>query len=262
MQIKTGNIKEFNQYSQFSTLKDFNNQFEMWLVKHKRDFSKGELVALKRLTRFSAKVPGVSNAKIGTILKSIHEECHGFGISRSTFKRMVLKAKAIGIITVYETERKNGSQTSNLYIFNRFPLNEPPKTEITNHPYKTINLSKTIKKDLNKRNEEMFDATYTNDRIPKPFVQLANYFYTEAKTIEEFWKMTKIAAYRNNREKEVDKVLDFAIHSFKQLIRKLKTPKKVKKPIAYYYGILNKKFEDLYFEELFEMGFPAIENLW
>jgi hypothetical protein len=35
----------------------------------------------------------------------------------------------------------------------------------------------------------------------------------------------------------------------------------VKKPIEYYYGILNKKFENLYFEELFDMGFPAERTL-
>ena len=51
--------------------------------------------------------------------------------------------------------------------------------------------------------------------------------------------MTRVISYGNNREKEDDTVLDLAIHSFKQLIRKLKLGK-VKKPIAYYCGILNK----------------------
>jgi hypothetical protein len=261
MQIKSGNMEEFKHYSQFSSLKEFNHHTEMWLSEHKHHFCKGELIGLKRLIRYSAKIPGVCNAKIGTILKSIHEEFRGNGISRSTFKRMVLKAKAIGIITVYETDRKNGSQTSNLYVYNRFPSNEPPIKEKLDHQYKTNNLSKTNKKDINKRSEEPLDETYTSDRIPNPFDQLVKSFFTEAKTIEEFWKMTKIAAYRNNREKEEDKVLEYSIHSFKQLILKLKSTKKVKKPIAYYYGILNRKFENLYFEELFDMGFPAERTL-
>lgn len=59
---------------------------------------------------------------------------------------MIQRAKEMGIITVHETERKNGSQSSNLYVFNRFPKNEPPKQEEMNHQYKTINLSKTNKK--------------------------------------------------------------------------------------------------------------------
>jgi N-acetylglutamate synthase-like GNAT family acetyltransferase len=237
MHIKSGNIEGFKSYSQFSSLKEFNHHIEMWLAEYKRDLSKSELVAMKRLTRFSAKIPGVCNAKIGTILKSIHEEFRGNGISRSTFKRMILKAKEIGMITVYETERKNGSQTSNLYIFNRFPSNEPPKEVKMDHQNKTINLSKTNKKDINKRCEKSLDETYTNDRVPSPFVQLVKYFFTESKTIEEFWKMTRIAAYRNNRENDEDKVLELSIHAFKQLIGKLKSTKKVQKPLAYYYGI-------------------------
>jgi hypothetical protein len=55
----------------------------MWLAVKKQEFSKGELIGLKRLVRFSAKVPGVCNAKIGTLLKAINDEYHGNGISRS-----------------------------------------------------------------------------------------------------------------------------------------------------------------------------------
>ncbi|WP_253701147.1 hypothetical protein [Bacillus sp. FJAT-29814] len=116
MSIKSGKIEGFEEYSQFANLTDFNHNMEMWLLEQKNHFSKGELMGLKRLVRFAAKIPGVCNTKIGTILKAIHEEYHDNGISRSTFKRMVLKAKEIGILTVHETERKNGSQSSNLYV--------------------------------------------------------------------------------------------------------------------------------------------------
>lgn len=257
MNLKSGNINQFETLSQFKSLKEFNAHIEMWLALHKDKLSKGELVGLKRLIRFAAKVPGVCNAKIGTMLKAIHEEFNGNGISRSTFKRMIAKAVQIGIMTVYETERKNGSQSSNLYVFNRFPKSEPPKEEKMNLPNKTINLSKTKIKEINKRKETELDHTFTSDRVPEPFVQVVRHFFSDAKTIEEFWRMTNIAAYRNNREKEMDSVTTFAIHAFKQLIRKMKSSVKVTKPIAYFYGILNKKLEDLYFEELFEMGFPV-----
>jgi hypothetical protein len=84
MNVKTGSIDQFEEYSKFTSLKEFNSHFEMWMSKLKEEFSKGELVALKRLVRYSAKLPGVSNAKIGTMLKAIHEEYNGNGISRST----------------------------------------------------------------------------------------------------------------------------------------------------------------------------------
>lgn len=65
-------------------------------------------------------------------------------------------------------------------------------------------------------------------------------FFAEATTIEEFWRMTKIAAYRNNREEETDKA--------------------IKKPIADFYGILNKKFESLLFEELSDLEYKLDEK--
>lgn len=284
MTIKSGVIEGFEQYSQFATLGEFNSHLEMWMVEYKKEFTKGELVGLKRLARFAAKVPGVCNAKIGTVLKAIHEEYKDLGISRSTFKRMIIKAKNLGIFTVYETERKNGSQSSNLYVFNRFNNNnEPPKNEILNHHNKTISLLKTNIKKNNKREQtapaeqitDSFEETtrveksieaaatknapedhlFVSDRIPKPFVELVKYFFPAAKAIEEFWRMTTISAYRNNLEKEDETLLAVSLDSFKQLVRKLKLKKPVKNPIAYYTGILNKKFQEIYFGDLFEMGF-------
>lgn len=328
MNIQSGKIEQFETYSQFTSLKDFNTHFELWLTEKKQAFSKGELIGLKRLARFSAKIPGVANAKIGTILKAINEEYHNNGISRSTFKRMVQKAIQQGILTVYETERKNGSQSSNLYIFNRFPSIEPPEAEKMNHPRETIDLSKTNHQKITKRQPEPsqlhetfvcnqiaqqselnhtfvsgrdpqpselnhtifndrvtqssvlnhtfaksqesqqsklisgrapqpseLNHTFTSDRVPQPFVQLAKYFFPEAKTIEDMWHMVKIAAYRNNSETQTEQVLEIAIHSFKQLIRKMKLTQTVKKPIAYFYGILDKQFERAYYVDLYDMGF-------
>lgn len=257
MNLKSGQIERFEEFSQFTSLQEFNHHIEMWMSANKHEFSKGELVGLKRLVRFSAKIPGVCNAKIGTVLKAINKDYNDNGISRSTFKRMIQKAIALGIMTVHKMERKNGSQSSNLYVFNRFPTNEPPKEEILNHHNETNNLSKTNNQKINKRTEEPseLDFTFVSDRVPQPFIHLVKYFFPEANTIEEYWKMTQIAAYRNNREKETEQVLTTALRSFKQLISKLKSTKAIKKPIAYFYGILEKKFEELYFEELFEIGF-------
>lgn len=245
MNLKSGEITGFEQFSQFTNLKEFNHHMERWLLQCKHEFSKGELVGLKRLVRFAAKIPGVCNAKIGTLLKAIHEEYHNNGISRSTFKRMIIKAKELGLITVHETERKNGSQSSNLYVFNRFPSTELPKQEKVNCPKETSNLLETNKNQkIKERKEEPLelDHTFVSDRIPQPFVQLVKCFFPEAKTIEEYWRMAQTAAYRNNSEKETELILAIAIASFKQLIRKLKFNRTIKNPIAYFYGILDTKF--------------------
>ncbi|MEH7111536.1 hypothetical protein V7124_04030 [Neobacillus niacini] len=254
MNLKSGKIEGFEQYSQFTSLKEFNTHIEMWLAVKKEDFSKGELVALKRLVRFSAKVPGVSNAKIGTVLKAINEEYQGNGISRSTFKRMTLKAKELGIITIHETERKNGSQSSNLYCFNRFPKSEPPKPEKLNHQKETSIPLKTNNKKNNKRNEAPIelDHTFVSDKVPQAFVQIIKYFFSDAKTIEEYWRMVHIAAFRFDCVQDTEEILAIAIQSLKQLIRKLKSTKQIVKPIAFFYGILTNKLKEFYLEKLFE----------
>ncbi|MCM3570137.1 hypothetical protein [Neobacillus mesonae] len=241
MNLKSGNIERFEEFSQFGSLTEFNHHLEMWLSVHKKDFSKGELIGLKRLVRFAAKIPGICNAKIGTILKAIHQEYHNNGISRSTFKRMIGKAKNLGIFTVYETERKNGSQSSNLYVFNRFPDNEPPKQ--MSQPKETGYLFKTTNQKIIKRNQEPseLDHTFVNNRVPQTFILEVKYFFPEAKLIEEYWHMAQIAAFKFELQHETDMVVDYALQSFKQLIRKLKFTNTIRKPIAYYYGILMEK---------------------
>ncbi|MFS0777680.1 hypothetical protein ABC255_16980 [Neobacillus sp. 3P2-tot-E-2] len=255
MSIKSGNTEEFKQFSQFSSLQEFNQHTEMWLLEHKYDFTKGELVGLKRLVRFAAKVPGVCNAKIGTILKSIHAQYDDNGISRSTFKRMILKAMEFGIITVFETERKNGSQSSNLYQFNRFPSNELPKEEKMNHQYKTSNLIKTNNQKINKRYEEpsTLDYSYVSSTVPHPFVQLVKCFFSDAKTIEEYWHMVQITAFRFECTNDTEDILDISIQAFRQLIGKIKRTNLVKNTIAYFYGILNNKFMKYYLEQVSAM---------
>ena len=259
MNLKSGSIEGFEQYSQFKSVKEFNTHIEMWLAVKKQAFSKGELVGLKRLVRFSAKVPGVSNAKIGTVLKAINEEYQGNGISRSTFKRMTLKAKELGILTIHETERKNGSQSSNLYSFNRFPQSEPPKAKKLDCPKETNILLKTNNQKNTKRNEAPIelDHTFVSDKVPQTFVQLVKNFFSEAKTIEEYWHMVQIAAFGFEFDQNSEDVLTIAIQSFKQLVRKLKSTKQVAKPIAYFYGIVNNKLKELYLDQLPESSYES-----
>jgi hypothetical protein len=178
----------------------------------------------------------------------------------------------VKFFTVYETARKNGSQSSNLYVFNRFPMNELPDGDQLGHQYKTINPSETNIKKNNKREEKAAEEQsskiqpvkvvteqapeehlFVSDRVPSGFVNLVKYFFPAAKTIEEFWRMSMVAAYRNNYEEDTDLLLFVSLDSFKQLVRKLKSKVEVKNPIAYFTGILNKKFQEHYFEELYEM---------
>lgn len=124
MNLKSGSIQSFERFSQFQSLAEFHDHIERWLVNYKREFSKGELVGFNQLVEFSSDILGVSHVRMNIILNVIHEEYHDHGISRATFKRMLGKAKRLGILKIYETERVNGSQSSNLYVFNCFDESE------------------------------------------------------------------------------------------------------------------------------------------
>ena len=239
----------------------------MFLLEHKKDFSKGELVAFKRLTKYCAKYYGVANAKIGTMIKTINDKLSGFGISRSTFERMLNKAKKLGILYIKNTKKTKGGKGHNVYIFNTIgvlkseqlkhceSVEEPTesKEEQDKIEPEAINLLETNKtKTSSKRTEtslnKKLDYTFVSDRVPKEFSKLVSYFFNDSKLIEEYWKMVHIDTFRiRNVLLDDDSILSTAIHSFKQMIGKLKVGK-VNNPIAYFKGVLHKQITAAYME--------------
>ncbi|MDQ1004612.1 hypothetical protein QFZ28_005152 [Neobacillus niacini] len=122
-------------------------------------------------------------------------------------------------------------------------------------PKETNNLLKTNNQKNTKRNEAPIeiDHTFVSDKVPQAFVQLVKYFFTDAKTIDDYWHMVQVAAFRFECDHTTEDVLSIAIKSFKQLVRKLKSTKLVVKPIAFFYGILTNKFKELYLNQLSEI---------
>jgi hypothetical protein len=120
----------------------------------------------------------------------------------------------------------------------------------------TTNLLKTEKdQKIKKRKEEPseLDHTFVSNQVPQGFVQFVKCFFDDAKLIEDYWRMVHIIAFDYKLHEKTDVIVGIAIDAFKQLIRKLKFTKAVKKPIAYFYGILSKKFYRYYDEWLYEM---------
>jgi hypothetical protein len=146
-----------------------------------------------------------------------------------------------------------------LYSFNRFPQSEPPKAKKLDQPKETNNLLKTNNQKNNKRNEAPIELDYTfvSDKVPQNFVQAVKYFFSAAKTIEEYWHMVQIAAFRFECDQNTEDVLAIAIQSFKLLIRKLRSTKLVVKPIAFFYGILTNKLKELYLKQLPENRYES-----
>ncbi|WP_338452471.1 hypothetical protein R4Z09_11650 [Niallia oryzisoli] len=119
MKITSGAIDQLEHFSQFKTVEDFQRHVKKILVDYNNVFINGDQMALQMLALFSHEIPGVSNPSIASVVKASNEYVCLKPISRSTFKRMIQKAKAFGLLTVFETEKENGYQLSNLYIFNK-----------------------------------------------------------------------------------------------------------------------------------------------
>ncbi|OAO80934.1 hypothetical protein [Anoxybacillus flavithermus] len=268
--MRSGNIEQFKHLSQFRDIRDFNNNIEAFLAEHKKDFTKSELICFKALLRYCAKIAGVSNVSINKLLQSISER---FGeVSESTFHRMKRKAIKLGILTVYTTHRKNGSQSSNVWVFNRFlnsqtidtPISDVKQEKVAKNqeniveqltPHKTNNLLET-NNHINKRNEnvqkENLDGSYTSKRVPAEFRDFVKYFFNDAKTIEEFWKVIQIQTYYYTYMSVDDKV-SLAIDAMKQLIRNVKFGRKVRNVFGYYYAIVEAILDREYENTLHEM---------
>ena len=273
--LTIGSVEKFKDYSQFKDLNDFNKNIEMFLAVHKKDFTKTECMLFKRLIRFSARVPGIATASIKTILEGHKLKDFVMGASESTFQRMKRKAIKLGILEVRGTSRKNTSTSTNLWIFKRFvpssatidtPQTQdeqvkpaPTKRGIVHQltPLKTSIISKANNQYINKRTvtaankpfteNSSLDHTFTSDSVPKEFVMTVKPFFDDAKTIEEYWKMVKIDTYKiRGILLDDETILYTAMHSFKQMIRKLKAGRINKEPIAYFKGVLNKQITDAY----------------
>jgi hypothetical protein len=120
MNMKSGAWEEFKAFSQFQSNEEFRHHMAKWMLDGVNRFTKGEWVGFHLLAGFSEKIPGICHLPIAEMVGAIQESDPDHKISRDTFKRMIKKAKVHGILKVYETVRENGSQASNLYVFQTF----------------------------------------------------------------------------------------------------------------------------------------------
>lgn len=262
--MESGRIEKFRNLSQFHSLKAFNHTIEKFLAAHKEAFTKGELIAFKRLVRFSAKYPGIANAKIATLVAACND--HG-ELSRSTFERMLRKAKKLGILSLHHTKRQTGGRSHNIFIFNPFDVTKcselteskkPIQADDTNtQPMQNQTETDSFKTDKTKKTHNRIDDpdvsldfTFTSDTVPAAFCNAVKPFYDDAMMIEKYYVRAKVAAYQFVYEKDADKVLDVAIRSFKQLALKFKKGAQIKDPLAYFFRICENQFYEIYFEEL------------
>lgn len=238
--MKSGNIENFKHLSQFKDTKDFNNQIEKWMIDIKYEFTKSELIALKRLIRFACKYAGISNAKLQTLVEATHKDA--VGVSRSTFERMLRKAKACGVVTVHNTFC-GSNQRHNVYVFNRYQsLNIIESETPTNEVLKAIDVPNQetsqdkTSSNINIRKDNVIKG------IPVDFQDLVKCYYSSTQVIE-LWKCiknsTRYLLYMDEQQK-----VNLGIRAFKQMICNIKMGYNIKNIFGYYYAIINNFLDD------------------
>lgn len=246
--MQQNNIESFKHLSQFKDIKDFNNNIEQWMIDIKSKFTKSELVGLKRLIRFCAKVAGVSNAKIATITKATHE-LDQYAISRSTFKRMISKAQSLGLLTIHETKRKNGSKSSNVYVFNRFCSQVEPSKQLNHAKTSNSQTSNTENKQIRTKEPVRNDQPKViSNFVNKSFANYAAYFFP-VEQIEELYRISYIHSKLFKLTPE--DVQAASKEALRVLVVKIKK-RNVESVNGYFNGIVKKIFRKYQLNNMFD----------
>ncbi|MGP9043316.1 helix-turn-helix domain-containing protein [Cytobacillus kochii] len=224
----------------------------------KRVDVRNRLIALLEiLKRHSCKQIGVSYMCKNTIAAKLE-------VSYKTVQRLMKKLVDLGMIRQVEMKRKkNMLQTANAVII--LPIKEkvtdkqPAKKSKKCPTIKTT--SSSLKQNINnaKRNNsvKLSSANFIAHWVPKSFAELTGYFYSEAKSIEEFWKVVKqcnrVVDHMNGlRAFTEEQELEIGVQAFKEFVMKIKSgAKMIKGDFAYFNGIVNNLMDKLYFDDSF-----------
>lgn len=252
--MKSGKIEDYKHLSKFKSTKEFNTHIEKWMADHKNKFTKGELIGLKRLIRYSCKYAGISNVKVATLIAATQKLDLG-GISRRTFERMLVKAKELGIVSVHNTY-SGRNQRHNVYVFNRYKLvetvQEQPKLveTVQNENVVPMTNDAPIKETGTSESNNHLNIRKDNviPNVPIRFQELAKSYYSP-KQVLELWKCVKNSTQYLTHYSDQDKN-DIGVSSFKQMIVNIKLGYNVKNIFGYFYGVLQKKLDDEYEEML------------
>lgn len=263
--------ESYSHLSQFESVRDFNNNIEQFLADHKTDFTQSELIAFKRLVRLSCKVPGIATASKRYILQAINDMANGFGISESTFHRMKRKAIKLGALSVETTRRQNGSQSANVWHFNRWDncieqetIDTPRKDSkskaearpVNDHEINTDEEQLTPRQNWYsiKTNKQQYIRTETSkpldysfiyDNQLNQFIETIKPFYSDYASVLEF-----VRSVHQNTSKYQDKVANhdvqaLAIEAFKRTIAVEKEKRHTRHPINNVIGLFVKIFREI-----------------
>lgn len=196
-----------------------------------------ERTVLDILSQYSCKTIGESFLAKSTIAELI-------GKSRRTVIRVCNRLESLGIIRQVKRMRKTGDrrQTSNTIIILPVELvrDTPNVTPLETH---SLN-SKSIN-NLNKR-------TAKPPWIPQSFFELVSVHHSDVKTIEEYWRAAYATTYAYNFTTATKE--EIAIDAFYAMKAKRK---KLRKPIAFFVGVMKRQAKKRYVTEMFNDYFSV-----
>lgn len=264
--MKSGHINQFAHLSRFKTVHEFNKTMKRFIETYSSEFTKSQKLAFKTLTQYSIKIIGVCNARICQLVKATHKHNEG-GISRSTFERMLQKAKKLGILSIISTTRQKGGTSHNVYIFQPFDgastkqltereIPQQTQTAVAVEPHQktpeAVNEFESNTKEKNKKTiqelrpkiQEELDYTYVPSYVPEPFIKTVKPFFTRAKEICQLWDRALIAYKSQKFHEPIKRFLPLIIKGFKETVYKYKQNRIKTSFVQYYYGTVCRMLAD------------------
>lgn len=244
-------MEQYRNLQQFKSVKEFDQYRSRLFYTIKDKLSKGILKVWNVLSQRSLEIPGVCWVQIDTIAKDAE-------VSRSTVERAIRLFKKLGVIAVKETTRpKSGGDGANVYVFQKLgegaEMKGRHKAETPCPTKDESQISENETKTSLVLNKNIINNKRTVNRpswIPEQFFNLLKVHFDNIKTIEEYWRAIHAITYK--MDLDLDTKIQIGIDAFKEMKSKRR---KLKKPIAYFVGIVKRKAKREYITGLFDAVF-------
>ncbi|QST00981.1 hypothetical protein IMZ31_05260 [Pontibacillus sp. ALD_SL1] len=250
------NINHLKNYQTFSSVNELDQHVRGFLRRYKWELSEGNLEILTYIWRHSVKYPGVSFAKVNTIVSTT-------GRSRSTVIRTINRFENMNLIKRVATIRPNGKRGVNLLLFQPqeaflTPCDDTlPDTAVDTVPIEAEFASPNgstpefHKEAENKQGEKQplmtkkiegrpgarFDVDYTflPSYIPASFVEVAKPFFTPVE-VDRVWGCIYRAYKREQMRQSIEEYIEAITLAFKQVVFLYKQGKIKKEFCGYLYS--------------------------
>ena len=217
---------------------------------------------LEVLKRHSCKQVGVSYLKKNTIADMLE-------VSYKTVQRLMKKLADLGMIKQVSMKRKSDMlQTANAVVIQPAKDEVPDKApaEMAEKCPTNKTTTRPLKQEiLNKRNavpshdfsgDIFYKANYVPHWVPDRFASLLSYFYKDAATVQEFWKVirqcNRVVNYdTGNRAFNADQELAIGEKAIKEFVMKVKAGARIGNIFGYFNGIVNNLMDKLFFDREF-----------